>query len=443
MVRTDSFSSVPPHIQPPMAQVPSAMRELTRLVSLMLMYSSMLSSLLFIWRPLCLLAKPLGIGVRAVEIVIRFVQFKLPSFRSLCGFRKNRCNLGRVEWLKTTGCLQSLLKNGQRIATGDDHTGGKIHGVVKAFHRGSCFALENEMVAHGLHAEYPDVVFEQDGKHLLFEAFEVRVHYVERHLNGVKREAALCSGGQHFQMNIRTLMSCEADKADFAPFLSLQDGFHCPAFRKNAVRIGVANYFVKLEEIDPVSLQTAQGINDLACSRGFRAPVDLGHEKSFLAIAVAQRLAHANFTFAAVVVPTVVEKVDAFIEARADNTDAFLGIRLLAKMIATQSDERNIFSGAAQRSIGNAVPGFRWRYLLISARQENGCCRKAKKFTPGYAGPCGVGGWRSRREIRTMYILLAILIVPVVHDLPSSPVGFVSLLLLPHRVHHPARPFRR
>src|ERR1700739_1708765 len=39
----DSFSSVPPHIQPPMAQVPSPIRELTRFVPSMLMYSSTLS----------------------------------------------------------------------------------------------------------------------------------------------------------------------------------------------------------------------------------------------------------------------------------------------------------------------------------------------------------------------------------------------------------------
>src|SRR5712664_1055757 len=44
MVRMDSFSSVPPHIQPPMAQVPSAIRELTRFVPSMLMYSSIFPS---------------------------------------------------------------------------------------------------------------------------------------------------------------------------------------------------------------------------------------------------------------------------------------------------------------------------------------------------------------------------------------------------------------
>src|SRR4029077_20286373 len=43
MVRMDSFSSVPPHIQPPMAQVPSAIRELMIFVPLTSIYSCMLS----------------------------------------------------------------------------------------------------------------------------------------------------------------------------------------------------------------------------------------------------------------------------------------------------------------------------------------------------------------------------------------------------------------
>src|SRR5712672_1783412 len=47
MVRMDSFSSVPPHIQPPMAQVPIAIRELTRFVPSMLMYSSIFAFLTF------------------------------------------------------------------------------------------------------------------------------------------------------------------------------------------------------------------------------------------------------------------------------------------------------------------------------------------------------------------------------------------------------------
>ena len=97
---------------------------------------------------------------------------------------------------------------------------------------------------------------------------------------------------------------------------------------------------MKLEEINPVRLKAAQGFIDLAYGCGLRAPIDLGHEKCFLTIAVAQRVAHADFTLATVVVPAVVEKIDAFIEALTDYANAFLWIRLFAKMIATKSNER-------------------------------------------------------------------------------------------------------
>src|SRR6266436_725933 len=53
MVRMDSFSSLPPHIQPPMAQVPSAIREELRLVPLILMCSNMLSFPALFFRDRC------------------------------------------------------------------------------------------------------------------------------------------------------------------------------------------------------------------------------------------------------------------------------------------------------------------------------------------------------------------------------------------------------
>src|SRR4029077_14437738 len=99
--------------------------------------------------------------------------------------------------------------------------------------------------------------------------------------------------------------------------------------------------------------------------------------------------AHADFTFAAVVVPAVVEKIDALIETYADDANAFLRIRLFAKMIATEPNERDFLSGAAQRSIRNPIPGFRLRGLLVGARQENGRCRKPQEFPPANAGVRG------------------------------------------------------
>src|SRR5260221_1092452 len=74
MVRTDSFSSVPPHIQPPMAQVPSAIRELISLVPAMFMYSSMVILLFSLigdhhifWPSQCALATVLSNFCLAVQ----------------------------------------------------------------------------------------------------------------------------------------------------------------------------------------------------------------------------------------------------------------------------------------------------------------------------------------------------------------------------------------
>src|ERR1700676_3231104 len=137
------------------------------------------------------LAEPLWVRDGAVELVSGLIKLKLAYFRSLCCFCKKGRNSGRVQRLKTAGRMESLLKDGQRIAAGDDDTGGEIHGVVKALHGGGGLALENDVVTHRLHTQHADVVLEQDRQNFLFETIEVRVHYVERHLNSVEREPVL------------------------------------------------------------------------------------------------------------------------------------------------------------------------------------------------------------------------------------------------------------
>src|SRR6202011_42655 len=149
-------------------------------------------------------------------------------------------------------------------------------------------------------------------------------------------------------MDVRTLVAREADESDLAGLLRLQDRLHPSAFGEYAIRVGIANHFVKLEQVDPVSLEPAQRFVDLISSGSFGAPIDLGHQKRLLAVTVAQRVAHADFTLAAVVVPAVIEKIDALVEARANDANAFLGIRLIAKMIATEPYERNFLFAAAQ-----------------------------------------------------------------------------------------------
>ena len=92
---------------------------------------------------------------------------------------------------------------------------------MEALHGVGGFTLENKVVAHRLHAEHADFVFEQDRQDSSFETVEVRVHYVERHLDSIKREPMLCSGIQHLQMDLRTLVASEADVADLACLLRL------------------------------------------------------------------------------------------------------------------------------------------------------------------------------------------------------------------------------
>src|SRR6266853_4885867 len=71
MVRMDSFSSVPPHIQPPLAQVPSAIRELTRFVPSMLMYSSIFPLPNFLVRSeLFLLAQRTNVRHQSVNLIL-------------------------------------------------------------------------------------------------------------------------------------------------------------------------------------------------------------------------------------------------------------------------------------------------------------------------------------------------------------------------------------
>src|SRR5260370_18604011 len=136
-----------------------------------------------------LLAKPLWVGVGAVEPMTRFIKLELSRFRGFCRFCQKRGNLGRIHRLKTAGPLESLLKNRERIAARDNNTSRKIHSVVKALHRRGRFAFENNVITHGLHAEHADIVLEQDGQDFLFKTIEVCVHYVEWHLNGIEREA--------------------------------------------------------------------------------------------------------------------------------------------------------------------------------------------------------------------------------------------------------------
>ena len=81
---------------------------------------------------------------------------------------------------------------------------------------------------------------------------------------------------------------------------------------------------MNLHQVDVVCLQPGQGLLQLLLSRGAGASVDLGHQESLLAIAIREGFAHALFAGAVVIVPAVVEKIDAPIQGGADDAKSFL-----------------------------------------------------------------------------------------------------------------------
>src|SRR5258705_3898280 len=123
------------------------------------------------------------------------VEFKLSALASLGSLFQYSRNLLRAQWLKAARRIQRLLQDLYRIASGDYYASGKAHGIVQALDGAHCLALENERVAHGLHAQHADVLLHQNRKHLGFEAAEMVVHHIERHLHSVKVEIMARSSG--------------------------------------------------------------------------------------------------------------------------------------------------------------------------------------------------------------------------------------------------------
>src|ERR1017187_2642533 len=140
-------------------------------------------------------------------------------------------------------------------------------------------------------------------------------------------------------MNVRTLVTREADKTDFACLLCFQYGLHGSAFGKNTIGIGIANHFMELEQVNSIRLQPPQRFIELCYGGSFGSAIDLGHQKGLLAITIAQRLAHANFALSAVVVPAVVEKIDAFVNPCTDNADTLFDVALSGKVVAAKPDQ--------------------------------------------------------------------------------------------------------
>src|ERR1700691_3197562 len=122
---------------------------------------------------------------------------------------------------------------------------------------------------------------------------------------------------------------------------------------------------------------------DLFC-RGYAvSAIDLCHQECFLPIAVAQRSTHAEFTFSTVVIPAVVEKVDAFTQRGTDDANAFFrSLIRLPQVIAANSHHRDFFASASERSIRNSVLRLRAERLWAQTGSKYACRRKLEKCSP-------------------------------------------------------------
>src|SRR5271165_2793604 len=301
------------------------------------------------------LTQPLRILVRTIEVVAGFVALELSFARGGSGLCQQRCHIVGSHRFKAAGRLQRLLQNLERVATGDDHAGRQVHGVVQTFDRRGRLAVEDQFVPQRFHAEHSNPVLDQNRENLFLKAVEVRVHDVQGHLHSIEGELMREPGLEHLEMKCGALMTGKADVLYLSLFLSFENRFHASAAGEDPVRIGVPNDLMKLQQINVIGLQAAQRFIELLGSSFPGLPVDLGHEERLLPIAVAQRLAHADLALAAVVIPAVVEEVDAAVETGADNADAFLLVGLHAEVISTQTYDRDLRAGAAQFAHGNSL----------------------------------------------------------------------------------------
>ncbi len=311
------------------------------------------------------------------------------------------------------GGFQRLIQDLHAVDAGDDDRDRQGHRVVQHFGRGRQLvcqdAVEDEVVAERLHRQDADPLLGGQRQHLMGEAAEVGVHDIDGHLDGVEVEAVLVRDFQHPPVDERVFVAGEADEADLAGLPRFQDGFQRTALGEDAVRVLHPQDFVELDQVQVVRLEPRQRLVELTGRRGFGTAVELGHQEHFPPVAaLRQRLAHADLAVAVVVVPAVVQKVDAPVHARVDELDP-LGVAVgAADVEAAHADERDLLAGPSEHPVRHVPPagagrrrrhgggGLRGHVRLRALRQCPAGQRQARR-RPRQGGPafekiasCGV-----------------------------------------------------
>src|SRR5687768_4504112 len=169
-------------------------------------------------------------------------------------------------------------------------------------------------------------------------------------------------------MDVRILVTGKADVADLAGRPRIDERGVGPVIVKHPVRILVANHFMVLDQVDRVDAEPSQRLVQLAFRFLPGTPVDLGHQEGTIAVAIPQRFAHALLTDAVVVVPAVVEEVDATVKCAPDDLDGVIIAQLLeAEMVSAETNGRDAFSGATQVAVRHVVIGSHaaWKATML------------------------------------------------------------------------------
>jgi len=189
----------------------------------------------------------------------------------------------------------------------------------------------------------------------MFKTAKMSVHDIERHLDRVKFELVFRRQVQHVQMNRWVFMSGESDITNFTGLFSRQRRFQGATGREDPIRVVHPNDFMKLQQVDVIRLQAFEAFIDLSLGTLPTAAIDLGHQENTLPVPVAERTAHANFTFSVVVIPAIIHERKSSIDGGPDDFSAFTFKQRISNMEAAQPDGGDFFAGATQGSVNHII----------------------------------------------------------------------------------------
>src|SRR5439155_14302202 len=270
--------------------------------------------------------------------------------------------------------MERLLEDLHRVAARDHDARGQVHRIMQALDRAHRLARRDLTIAEGLHPQDPDPLLHEDGQDLPLEALEVSVHHVQRHLDRVEPEPVLRSRLEHLQVDRGILVSREADVPDPPRFLGLEGRLDRAPLGEDSVRILHPDDLVELQEVDDVRLESVERLLDLPGGRRPGLHVDLGHQEGPLPVAIPEGLSHPNLAPPLIVVPGVVEEIDARVDRAADDADA---LRLrevrLANVEPAEPDRGDPLACAAEAAHWD--PGLS---LARSYGGSDGSCRQSR-----------------------------------------------------------------